>query len=125
MIQMFNPGTEAMLNEIHVGGDTYTAEDKPLRLLEILRRHLDKSLIVPESVDLNDREVLALKSWLLRHAEAMKPGKAVWIEERSRGEKSRLVVAIGKTDEGTAIVWHEPLPWPFDPEPDHQDGQSD
>lgn len=103
-----------MLNEIHVGGDTYTANDKPLRLLEVLRRHLDKSLLLPESINLSDGEVLALKSWLLQHAEAMRPGKAVWIEERSRGAKSRLVVAIGKTDEGTAIVWHEPLPWPFD-----------
>jgi hypothetical protein len=109
-----------MLSEIHVGGDTYTSEDKPLRLLEVLRRHLDKSLVLPESVNLSDGEVLALKSWLLQHAEAMKPGKAVWIEERCRGEKSRLVVAIGKTDDGTAIVWHEPLPWPFNSDPENR-----
>jgi hypothetical protein len=107
-----------MLSQINVGGDTYTAEDKPLRLLEVLRRHLDKTLLQPESVNLSDGEVLALKCWLLQHAEAMRPGKAVWIEERTQGEKSRLVVAIGKTEEGTAIVWHEPLPWPFELEPE-------
>jgi hypothetical protein len=103
-----------MLSEFQVDGQTYCANDKPLRLLEILRRHLDKSLLAPESVALSDHQVLSLKSWLLQHAESMRPGKAVWIEERARGDKSKLVVAIGKTEEGTAIVWHEPLPWPFD-----------
>jgi len=107
-----------MLSEITIAGQTYSAKDKPLRLLEILRRHLDKSLLIPESVNLSDTEVLTLKSWLLEHAEAMNPGKAIWIEERSYGDKSRLIVAIGKTEEGAAVVWHDPLPWPFHPKRD-------
>lgn len=103
-----------MLSEFQVDGQTYCASDKPLKLLEILRRHLDKNLIEPESVNLSDHQVLALKTWLLKHAEAMKPGKAVWIEEKVRSKKSKLIIAIGKTEDGRPIVWHEPLPWPFD-----------
>jgi hypothetical protein len=101
-----------MMKEILVAGEKYKESDQPLRLLDILRRHIDKKLILPESVHLSDREVLTIKTWLLQHAESMRPGKAVWIEEKMRN-KSRLVVAIGRTDEGSPIVWHEHLPWPF------------
>jgi len=103
-----------MTSELNIAGETYTANDPPLRLLEVLRRHLDKTLLSPESIDLSDVQVFTLKSWLLLHAEKMRPGKAVWIEESTQDRNSRLVVAIGKTDEGTPIVWHDPLPWPFD-----------
>jgi hypothetical protein len=102
-----------MQKELDIDGEKYTASDPPLRLLEILRRHLDKTLIDPHAIDLTDFELLTLKSWLLTHAEKMRPGKAVWIEESTSDRNSRLVVALGKADDGTPIVWHDPLPWPF------------
>ena len=97
--------------EITVDGETYTSSDDPLRLLGILRRHLDQTL--ENSLYLRLDELLALKSWLLTLAEQMHPGKAVWLEESSDGELYRVVAAIGKADDGSSIVWHEPLPWPF------------
>jgi hypothetical protein len=103
-----------LMDELIICGETYTSQDPPLRLLEVLRRYLDKTLLQPESIELTDSQVFLLKSWLLLHAEKMRPGKAVWIEESTRDRNSRLVVAIGKTDEGMPIVWHDPLPWPFD-----------
>lgn len=100
-----------MLNEIVVDGKKYSAGDNALTLLGILRRHLDQTLV--DSVYLQQDELLALKAWLLTHAESMKPGKAVWLEESNDGKLYKLVAAVGKTDEGASIVWHEPLPWPF------------
>lgn len=100
-----------MQPEINVDGTTYTAADAPLKLLGVLRRHLDQTL--HNSVFLKPQELLALKSWLLKHAEQMSPGKALWLQETSDGETFRVVAAIGKTDDGEIIVWHEPLPWPF------------
>jgi hypothetical protein len=102
-----------MTTELDINGEKYSVEDPSLRLLEILRRHLDKTLLYPESINLTDNQLLTLKSWLLIHAEKMRAGKAVWIEESTQDRNCRLVVAIGKTDEGTPIVWHDPLPWPF------------
>ena len=102
-----------MLAQIVVDDTTYTAQDEPLKLLMILRRHLDQSLVEPQSIHLSDEELLTLKSWLLLHAESMRAGKAVWVEESADGQLYRLVAAIGKTPDGSAIVWHPPLPWPF------------
>ncbi len=102
-----------MLSEIVVDGNTYTAHDEPLKLLMVLRRHLDQNLIRPQSIQLDEEELFALKSWLLMHAERMRAGKAVWVEESTDGEVYRLVAAIGKAPDGNAIVWHPPLPWPF------------
>jgi hypothetical protein len=102
-----------MLAEIVVDNTTYTAADEPLKLLMVLRRHLDQELIEPSPIQLSDDELLTLKSWLLLHAESMNAGKAVWVEESSDGQLYRLVAAIGKTPDGSAIVWHPPLPWPF------------
>ena len=100
-----------MLAEIFVDGSTYSATDPPLKLLGVLRRHLDQTL--HNSVSLKPNELLSLKSWLLAHAEQMSPGKALWLQETSDGESLRVVAAIGKADDGSTIVWHEPLPWPF------------
>jgi hypothetical protein len=101
-----------MLGQIVVDGVNYTAKDEPLKLLMILRRHLDSSIIEP-ALKLSDEELFALKSWLLMHAENMRAGKAVWIEESADGKIYRLVAAIGKAPDGNPIVWHPPLPWPF------------
>ena len=98
--------------QITVDGTTYSAEDPPLKLLGILRRHLDQTL--HNSIFLKPQELLALKSWLLGHAEKMAPGKALWLQETTDGETVKVVAAIGKTDDGSTVVWHEPLPWPFD-----------
>jgi hypothetical protein len=100
-----------MLSSISVEGITYHATDEPLQLLGILRRHLDPTL--PNAVTLRPDEVLSLKSWLIDHAERMTPGKAIWIEESNDGLTYRVVAAIGKTEAGNTIVWHQPLPWPF------------
>lgn len=101
-----------MLEEIVIGGEKYTAQNEPLRLLGLLRRHLDQTL--PDSVVLSQEQLLTLKAWLLAFAESMKPGKAMWLEETYDGRMTKLVAALGKTDKGECIVWHEPLPWPFD-----------
>ncbi|HEY9757132.1 MAG TPA: hypothetical protein V6C97_18340 [Oculatellaceae cyanobacterium] len=103
-----------MLSEIVVDQVTYTAKDEPLKLLMVLRRCLDETLESPQRVTLSDAELLALKSWLLMHAESMRSGKAVWVEESIDGKIYKLVAAIGKTPAGEPIVWHPPLPWPFD-----------
>ena len=103
-----------MLAEIVIDQVTYTAKDEPLKLLMVLRRHLDDSLIPPQRITLTDGELLTLKSWLLMHAESMRAGKAVWVEESIDGRVYKLVAAIGKTPAGEPIVWHPPLPWPFD-----------
>lgn len=66
-----------------------------------------------DSVLLSDIELFTLKSWLLAHAESMSPGKAVWLEETVDGSTYKVVAAIGRTEDGSTIVWHEPLPWPF------------
>jgi hypothetical protein len=100
-----------MLSEITVDGNKYTAADDPLKLLAILRRHLDQTL--GDSLTLSDAQLLSLKSWLLEHAESMSPGKALWLEESINGISYKVVAAIGKTEDGSIIVWHEPLPWPF------------
>lgn len=100
-----------MLPEINVDGNTYSASDEPLKLLAVLRRHLDQSL--DDALFLSDKQLLTLKSWLLQHAEKMKPGKALWLEESDDGVTYKVVAAIGKSDDGSIIVWHEPLPWPF------------
>ncbi len=100
-----------MLNEIIVNGKKYNPEDNALTLLGILRRHLDQTL--GDSIFLQQDELLALKSWLLMHAESMKRGKAIWLEESDDGKLYRLVAAVGKTDDGSPVLWHEPLPWPF------------
>ena len=100
-----------MLSEIRVDGRSYTASDDPLQLLAILRRHLDPSL--DDCISLSDLQLLTLKSWLLEHAEKMSPGKALWLEETVNGETYQVVAAIGKTEDGSTIVWHTPLPWPF------------
>jgi hypothetical protein len=102
-----------MIKELEINGERYTDEDPSLRLLEVLRRHLDKTLLDPAPLHLTDSELFTLKAWLLTHAEKMRPGKAVWIEESTQDRNCRLVVAIGKTDAGMPIVWHDPLPWPF------------
>jgi hypothetical protein len=101
-----------MLNELRIDGRMYTENDEPLTLLGILRRHLDQTL--PDSIRLQQDELFTLKSWLLHYAESMKRGKAIWLEESSDGMMYRLVAAVGKTDDGASVVWHEPLPWPFD-----------
>jgi hypothetical protein len=101
-----------MLNELRVDGKIYTENDDALSLLRVLRRHLDQTL--PDSIYLQQDELFTLKSWLLHHAESMKRGKAVWLEESTDGTLYRLVAAVGKTDDGSSVVWHEPLPWPFD-----------
>jgi hypothetical protein len=103
-----------MLSQIVVDAVTYTAKDEPLKLLMVLRRHLDESLNFPQRVMLSDTELFSLKSWLLMHAESMRAGKAVWVEESVDGVVYKLVAAIGKTPDGDPIVWHPPLPWPFD-----------
>jgi hypothetical protein len=103
-----------MLSEILVDNITYTAKDEPLKLLMVLRRHLDESLEKPQRLELSDLQLLTLKSWLLLHAESMRAGKAVWVEESSDGIIYKLVAAIGKAPDGSPIVWHPPLPWPFD-----------
>lgn len=103
-----------MLSEIVVDQVTYTSKDEPLKLLMVLRRHLDESLEPPQRIMLSDGELLSLKSWLLMHAESMRAGKAVWVEESVDGRIYKLVAAIGKTPDGSPIVWHPPLPWPFD-----------
>jgi hypothetical protein len=102
-----------MRSQIVVDDITYTATDEPLKLLMVLRRHLDQHLVEPKPIQLTDEELLSLKSWLLMHAERMRAGKAVWVEESVDGQIYRLVAAIGKTADGQAIVWHPPLPWPF------------
>jgi len=100
-----------MLSEITVDGSTYKASDDPLKLLAILRRHLDQTL--GDSLTLTDAQLFTLKSWLLEHAEHMSPGKALWLEETINGATYKVVAAIGKVEDGNVIVWHEPLPWPF------------
>lgn len=102
-----------MLGQIVVNDITYTAKDEPLKLLMVLRCHLDQNLTEPPSIKLSEEELFTLKSWLLLHAEGMRAGKAVWVEESTDGQLYRLVAAIGKTPDGNAIVWHPPLPWPF------------
>ncbi len=52
--------------DITVNGEKYSSSDDPLRLLGILRRHLDQTL--ENSLYLRPDELLALKSWLLAHA---------------------------------------------------------
>jgi hypothetical protein len=103
----------SMLTKIVVGADEYAASDEPLKLLMVLKGHLEGSLDRSEC-ELTDNELLTLKSWLLLQAENMQPGKAVWIEESSDGQMYKLVAALGRTPAGEAIVWHPPLPWPFD-----------
>ena len=100
-----------MLSEIIVEGRKYTAIDEALTLLGLLRRHLDQTL--PNSVFLQQDELFTLKSWLLQQAETMKRGKAIWLEESEDGIVYKLIAAVGKTDEGASVLWHEPLPWPF------------
>jgi hypothetical protein len=100
-----------MLTRFQIDGKEFTAQDEPLKLLALLRRHLDQTL--DDSVYLTPDQLLSLKSWLLSHAEAMSPGKAIWIEESVNLQTYRIVAAIGKKDDGSTIVWHEPLPWPF------------
>lgn len=100
-----------MLHEITVHGTKYTAHDDPIVLLDILRRHLGISTDCDDTL-LSDNELLTLKAWLLMHAEAMELGKAVWLEQ-SEGPGSRVLAALGKTEDGRAVVWHPPLPWPF------------
>jgi hypothetical protein len=100
-----------MRKEIIVNQTKYGPETDALTLLGVLRRHLDQT--VPDSVYLQQDELFALKAWLLGHAETMGRGKAIWLEESDDGKLYRLVAAVGKTDEGAAILWHEPLPWPF------------
>ncbi|HEY9679853.1 MAG TPA: hypothetical protein V6C76_17755 [Drouetiella sp.] len=100
-----------MRNEISINDTKYGPDDDALKLLGLLRRHLDQTL--PDSVYLQQDELFSLKAWLLQHAESMKTGKAIWIEESNDGIIFRLVAAVGKTDEGASVLWHEPLPWPF------------
>ncbi len=100
------------MNEIRLDGRIFTENDSAITLLGILRRHLDQSL--PDAVKLQQDELFTLKTWLLRHAETMKRGKSIWIEDTSDGIVYRLVVAVGKTEDGSSVVWHEPLPWPFE-----------
>ena len=100
-----------MLDEIEISGETFKRATEPLALLGLLRRHLDQTL--PDSIKLSSEQLLTLKSWLLSLAENMKPGKAMWLEETADGKMTKLVAAIGKTETGESIVWHEPLPWPF------------
>lgn len=99
-----------MLPEITVHGNKYTAQDDPVALLDVLRRHLGISTTSGE-ISLSDSELLTLKAWLLMHAEAMEPGKAVWLEQDGPGP--RVLAALGKTEDGRPVVWHPPLPWPF------------
>lgn len=101
-----------MLTEIIVNEEKYGPESGALTLLGLLRRHLDQTL--PDSIYLQQAELFALKAWLLQHAELMSSGKAVWLEESDDGKTYRLVAAVGKTDNGSSILWHEPLPWPFE-----------
>ncbi len=101
-----------MLSVLNIDGKSYEASDEPLTLLALLRRHMDQTL--SDSVFLKDDQLLTLKSWLLNHAEQMSPGKALWLEESEDGQVYKVVAAIGKSDDGSVIVWHEPLPWPFD-----------
>ena len=100
-----------MLNEIKVSDVKYGPDNDTLTLLGLLRRHLDQTL--GDSIYLQQDELFALKAWLLKHAESMKRGKAIWLEESDDGKLYRLVAAVGKTEDGSAILWHEPLPWPF------------
>ena len=100
-----------MVSELNVGGCRYTAEDDALKLLAVLRRHMDQTL--NDSLWLTDEQLFTLKSWLLSHAEKMSPGKALWLEETVDGVTYKVVAAIGKKEDGNIIVWHEPLPWPF------------
>lgn len=101
-----------MLSKITVEGTVYTASDEPLKLLSILRRHMDQTL--DDCIQLSNQELFALKGWLVKHAEQMQPGKALWLEETTDGSTYRVIAAIGKSEDGSIIVWHEPLPWPFD-----------
>ncbi len=98
--------------EITIAGDSYGQDTEPLVLLNLLRRHLDQTL--PDSVYLKPDQLLTLKGWLLTHAEQMAPGKALWLEETTDTLVTRLVAAIGKKEDGSTIVWHQPLPWPFE-----------
>ena len=100
-----------MLNEIKIKDTKYGPDNDALTLLGLLRRHLDQTL--SDSIYLQQDELFALKAWLLKHAESMKRGKAIWLEESDDGKLYRLVAAVGKTEDGSSILWHEPLPWPF------------
>ena len=100
-----------MLREININGTKYGPDNDALTLLGVLRRHLDQTL--PDSVYLQQDELFALKAWLLTYAESMKRGKAIWLEESDDGKLYRLIAAVGKTEDGSSILWHEPLPWPF------------
>jgi hypothetical protein len=104
---------DVMQSKIIVGEKEYQSTDEPLKLLMVLRAHFERSL-ERESTALNDVELLTLKSWLLMHAESMQPGKAVWLEESQDGQVYKLVAALGRAPDGQSIVWHPPLPWPFD-----------
>ena len=67
-------------------------------------------MTLPDSVFLQQDELFTLKSWLLQQAETMKRGKAIWLEESEDGIVYKLIAAVGKTDEGASVLWHEPLP---------------
>ena len=104
---------DVMLAKIIIGETEYQQTDEPLKLLMVLRSHFEQAL-ERDSCELSDIELLTLKSWLLLHAEKMKPGKAVWLEETHDGQVYKLVAALGRAPDGQSIVWHPPLPWPFD-----------
>lgn len=96
---------------IKIGNQSFSQATAPFELLNLLRRHLDQTL--SDSVYLTPNQLLALKGWLLGHAEHITPGKALWLEETVDSETHRLVAVLGRKEDGTPICWHAPLPWPF------------
>ena len=66
--------------------------------------------------ELSEAEVLAVKSWLLNQAERSQPGHVVTLgvlyPEDNFACFDNAWVAVGKSPDGEAILWHRPLPYP-------------
>ncbi|MGH9552565.1 MAG: hypothetical protein ACRD3W_24510 [Terriglobales bacterium] len=76
-----------------VAGRVFTARTTTITLIQLLSEHLEKRNV------LTPIQVLILKSWLLRKAEKLKPGKFIGLQELDNDDPIQfsLKACIGKT----------------------------
>lgn len=65
---------------------------------------------------LNDNQMFLVKACLLHYAEQFSEGYFLTLENSNQVHEDSMEgvwAIVGKSDEGEAVVWHRPLPWPF------------